>query len=220
MAKKRNSQKSMQCLLDAAIEVFAESGPNAATVDEICDKAGLNKRMLYHYFGSKEKLYQQALLHMYQQLLSLDISLETMLLPVEDLIEAVVRQHHNFLLEHRNFVRLISYENLNRGRAAKKLKLSTANAPAIKALRLALKKGQEEKLFRKNINIQELLISILGLCFFYFSNEYTMKELVGEKTTTKSSMEKRIKHVVDLVLHGTIDNKSKQIQRYFVPTDV
>ena len=210
MAKKRNSQKSMQCLLEAAIEVFAESGPNAATVDEICDKAGLNKRMLYHYFGSKEKLYQQALNHMYQQLLSLDISLETMLLPVEELIETIVRQHHNFLLEHRNFVRLISYENLNRGRTAKKLKLSTAKAPVIKALRLALKKGREEKLFRKDINIQELLISILGLCFFYFSNEYTMKELVGDKIRTKASLEKRIKHVVDLVLHGTIEDRSKQ----------
>ena len=55
MAKKQNSQKSIGCLLEAAIEVFAEKGPNAATVDEICNKAGLNKRMLYHYFGSKEK---------------------------------------------------------------------------------------------------------------------------------------------------------------------
>ena len=100
MGKKRNSQKSMQDLLEAAIEVFAEWGPKAATVDEISAKAGLNKRMLYHYFGSKEKLYQQSLIHMYHQLLSLDIPLESMLLPVEDLIETIVRQHHMFLLEH------------------------------------------------------------------------------------------------------------------------
>ncbi len=207
MAKKRNSQKSRKDLLNAAIDVFSRRGPNAATVDEICDKANLNKRMLYHYFGSKEKLYQQALNHMYQQLLSLNISLETMLLPVEKLIETIVRQHHMFLLEHRNFVRLISYENLNRGRTVKKLKLSAENAPVIKALRLALKKGQQEKLFRKNINIQELLISILGLCFFYFSNEYTMKELVGEKTVTKSAIETRVKHVVDLLLNGIVVKK-------------
>ncbi len=209
MGKKRNSQKSMQDLLEAAIEVFAERGPNAATIDQICDKAGLNKRMLYHYFGSKEKLYQQALNHMYQQLLSLDISLETMLLPVEELLETIVLQHHKFLFEHRNFVRLISYENLNYGRSAKKLKLIASDAPVIKALHLALEKGRKENLFRKDMDVQELLISILGLCFFYFSNEYTMKELVGERTTTKQAVEKRAKHVADLLLNGIMSNTKK-----------
>lgn len=205
MGKKRNSQKSMQDLLEAAIDVFAEWGPKAATVDEICLKAGLNKRMLYHYFGSKENLYQQSLEHMYRQLLSLDISLETMLLPVDELIGIIVRQHHNFMLEHRNFVRLISYENLNRGRNVKKLSFDAGKAPVITALKLALEKGQKENIFRKSIDVQELLVSILGLCFFYFSNEYTMTELVGKRTMTKVSIEKRINHVVDLLLHGIID---------------
>lgn len=213
MGKKRNSQKSMQDLLEAAIEVFAEHGPNAATVDKICSRAGLNKRMLYHYFGSKEQLYQQTLRYIYQQLLSLDVSLETMLLPMKELIETIVRQHHKFLLEHRNFVRLISYENLNRGRTAKELRLGATKAPVIKALRLAMKKGRQEKLFRKNIDIQELLVSILGLCFFNFSNEYTMKELVGKRSMTKSSLEKRIKHVVNLVLYGIINDGSRPKQR-------
>ena len=58
MAKKRNARQSSERLLKAAIEVFASRGPNGPTVDEICRKAGLNKRMIYHYFGSKERLYE------------------------------------------------------------------------------------------------------------------------------------------------------------------
>ena len=209
MGKKRNSQKSTQDLLEAAIEIFAERGPNAATVDEICDKAGLNKRMLYHYFGSKEKLYQQALNHIYQQFLSVDMSLSSMLLPVEKLIETIVRQYYGFLYKHQNFVRLISYENLNYGRAAKKLKLKGQKAPIITALELALEKGKAEKRFRKGIDASELMVSILALCFFNFSNRYTMKEFVGEVAVTKSAIEKRAKHVADLLLNGIMDNTEK-----------
>jgi AcrR family transcriptional regulator len=209
MAKKRNSQKSMQDLLEAAINVFAKSGPNAATVDEICDKAGLNKRMLYHYFGNKEKLYQQALSHIYQQFLSVDMSLSSMFLPVEKLIEMIVRRYYDFLYKHQNFVRLICYENLNYGLAAKKLKLKGQKAPIITALELALEKGKAEKKFRKGIDASELMVSILALCFFNFSNRYTMKEFANEVATTKPAIKKRVKHVVDLLLNGIMDNTKK-----------
>ncbi len=210
MGKKRNSQKSTQDLLEAAIEVFAEHGPNAATVNEICNKADLNKRMLYHYFGSKENLYQQALNHIYQQFLSVDMSLGSMLLPVEKLIEMIVRQYYDFLYKHQNFVRLICYENLNYGRAARKLKLKGQKAPIITALKLALKKGKAEKRFRKGIDASELMVSILALCFFNFSNRYTIKEFAGEVAATKPAIEKRAKHVADLLLNGIMDNTKKQ----------
>ncbi len=211
--KQRNSQKSAQNLLEAAIEVFAQRGPEAATVDQICKKAGLNKRMLYHYFGSKQQLYQQALNHMYQQLLSLDISLETMMLPVEKIIETIVRQYYMFLKNHQDFVRLICYENLNRGRTAQKLKTRSNKPPVITALQLAIKKGRAEKRFRTNIDTQKLLVSIMGLCFFYFSNEHTMKELLGDMPMTKPALEKQIKHVVDLILHGIVNDKNSRNRR-------
>lgn len=206
--KQRNSRKSTQNLLEAAIEVFAQRGPEAATVDQICKKAGLNKRMLYHYFGSKQQLYQEALSHMYQQLLSLDISLETMMLPAEKIIETIVRQYYMFLKNHQNFVRLICYENLNYGHAARKLKIKDKTPPVITALQLAIKKGQTEKRFRKNIDAQKLTVSIMGLCFFYFSNKHTIKELVGNMPMTKPALEKQIKHVLDLILHGIVNNKN------------
>ena len=204
--RKRDAQASTRAVLEAAIAVFAERGPQAATVDEISRKAGLNKRMLYHYFGSKQRLYQEALRCVYDEFLSLDISLASMLLPVEELVETLVRQYHGFLHKHPSFVRLISYENLSYGRTARELKLSGQKAPMITALRLALEKGRAEKRFRKGVDVPELLVSILALCFFYFSNEHTMRQFVSEVGMTKSALNRRIDHVVDLVLHGIIDN--------------
>ena len=44
-------------VLDAAGEVFAEVGYRAATVRQICEKAGANIAAVNYYFGDKEGLY-------------------------------------------------------------------------------------------------------------------------------------------------------------------
>ena len=63
-------------------------------------------------------------------------------------------------------------------------------------------KGKAEKCFRADINAQKVLITIMGLCFFYFSNEYTMKELVGGISMTPAGLDKQIRHVCDIILNG------------------
>lgn len=44
-------------LLDAALEVFVENGYHAAAMDEIADRAGVSKPVLYQHFPSKLELY-------------------------------------------------------------------------------------------------------------------------------------------------------------------
>ncbi len=44
-------------LLDAALAVFVESGYHAAAMDEIADRAGVSKPVLYQHFPSKLQLY-------------------------------------------------------------------------------------------------------------------------------------------------------------------
>src|SRR5664280_3780668 len=44
-------------LLEAAQEVFVESGYHAAAMDDIADRAGVSKPVLYQHFPSKLELY-------------------------------------------------------------------------------------------------------------------------------------------------------------------
>ncbi len=57
----RDPEGTRQRILDAAFEEFAQHGLAGARVDRIVNGAGVNKRMLYHYFGSKEQLFHELL---------------------------------------------------------------------------------------------------------------------------------------------------------------
>ena len=55
----RNAIETRERLLAAAADEFAAKGIAGARVDQIAALAGVNKRMLYYYFGSKEQLFRE-----------------------------------------------------------------------------------------------------------------------------------------------------------------
>jgi AcrR family transcriptional regulator len=59
--KTRNPERTRERILSAALKEFATQGFAGARVDGIARRAAINKRMLYHYFGNKEKLFRAVL---------------------------------------------------------------------------------------------------------------------------------------------------------------
>ncbi|WP_373958556.1 TetR/AcrR family transcriptional regulator [Vibrio gigantis] len=53
----RNPQETQQKILESALEEFAEHGYHGARIDRIVKNAGVNKRMVYHYFKDKDGLF-------------------------------------------------------------------------------------------------------------------------------------------------------------------
>ena len=47
-----------QRIFDAAHELFVQKGLDGAKMQEIADRAGINKALLHYYYRSKEKLYE------------------------------------------------------------------------------------------------------------------------------------------------------------------
>jgi AcrR family transcriptional regulator len=62
-AATRNPGRTRERILSAALKEFAAKGFAGARVDVIARRAAINKRMLYHYFGNKEKLFRAVLHH-------------------------------------------------------------------------------------------------------------------------------------------------------------
>ncbi|MCB0870234.1 MAG: TetR/AcrR family transcriptional regulator [Solirubrobacterales bacterium] len=48
-------------ILDAALDVFATGGYQETTLDEVAEKAGVSKALIYEHFPSKRELYKEIL---------------------------------------------------------------------------------------------------------------------------------------------------------------
>jgi len=57
----RDPDRTRRSILDAAAAEFCADGLAGARIDSIAAAAGVNKRMLYHYFGNKDGLFAAVL---------------------------------------------------------------------------------------------------------------------------------------------------------------
>jgi AcrR family transcriptional regulator len=60
--RKRNAEKTQQDILSAAQQTFFEKGYDGAGTRQIADRANVNVALINRYFGSKEGLFQKAIL--------------------------------------------------------------------------------------------------------------------------------------------------------------
>lgn len=60
--RKRNAEKTQQAILNAAQQTFFEKGYDGAGTRQIADRANVNVALISRYFGSKEGLFQKAIL--------------------------------------------------------------------------------------------------------------------------------------------------------------
>lgn len=59
-------KSNRESVLQAAALAFSQSGYKGTTIDEIAERSRINKRMVYHYFGTKHGLYEKVLQRLYQ----------------------------------------------------------------------------------------------------------------------------------------------------------
>ncbi len=68
MNREEKNQITRRKILDSAIEEFSEHGPEAASINTICQNGGISKGIIYHYFESKNRLYLACLEECFQAL--------------------------------------------------------------------------------------------------------------------------------------------------------
>ncbi len=113
---KRNPEAARQRILAAALAEFSEKGLGGARVDVISERAGANKRMLYHYFGNKDDLFLAVLELAYGDLREAEKALNLDdLSPVEGMRKLVAFTFNYFNQTHY-FINLLNSENLHGAR--------------------------------------------------------------------------------------------------------
>ncbi|WP_243450243.1 TetR/AcrR family transcriptional regulator [Desulfosporosinus sp. Sb-LF] len=197
------SEDSKLRILMAATSIFAKKGLDGSRVDEIASAAHINKRMIYHYFESKENLYLEVLRHNYNKLYTIGTCVIQPGTNPQKVIMQVVREYFYFLAEHDEFVRLVSWEALNDQKYSNKV-LPQFLDLAEPMLRGILTEGQRTGVLRDNLDIRHLLVSINAVCLGYFSRRETLKTYWLEDLLSPAMLEERFKHIVDLICNGII----------------
>jgi len=197
-------------LLEAAIRLFSDRGYHAVSVDEIVAAARVNKRMVYHYFGDKKALLQAALAEVYGRLECVELHAAGVDASPRDKLTRVLRGYFEFLDHNPEFVRLVLWENLERGRLLAKGRHSLSKNPFLKRLRQIIQEGMVSGDFHGGIDIPHLLIHFIGLCFIYHSNRYSLTQSVGLDLSDSKVKARGLKQVLQLVFEG-IDRHERPV---------
>ena len=179
--QRRNPAATPSKLLTAARREFARSGLAGARVDEIAARAGVNKQLVYHYFGDKDALYLAVLEWVYEEIRAQERKLNLEGLPPEKAIRKLIESSFDHLARHPDFIVLLNDENRNGARHVRaSLKIEDMHSPLVSMVSKILKQGVREGAFRRGINPVHLYISIAGLSYFFFSNTPTLSAIFGK----------------------------------------
>ncbi|MDP3545669.1 MAG: TetR/AcrR family transcriptional regulator [Phreatobacter sp.] len=201
--RKRDSAGTRARILNVATREFANKGFEGAKTDDIADRARINKRMIYHYFSSKELLYLAVLEAAYERARSAEQKLELdRLAPVEALTRFVEFTFDSFVRD-RTFINLLATENRQRAKVLKKsAQVNRMNSPVIDAIGRIIARGNADGSIRAGLDARQLWITIIGICYFFFSNIYTLSVIFDAEMEDPASIAARRAHVVDFVLRG------------------
>jgi len=200
-AKLRDADRSRETILAAARDEFASFGLGGARVERIAERAGLNKRLLYYYYDSKDALFLAVLEDTYLSIREAEKQLHLADLPPADAIRRLTEFTWNYYLEHPEFLSLLNSENLHQARhLVDSEKVREMNSPLILTLGEILEHGRRDGVFRGGIDPMQLYISIAGLAYFYLSNRHTLSAIFGRDLMSPKARHERLSHIVDVIL--------------------
>ncbi|MCC5973377.1 MAG: TetR family transcriptional regulator [Rubellimicrobium sp.] len=199
-ARERNPEKTTQDILVAAREEFVEHGLDGARIDRIAERAGANKRLIYHYVGNKEELYSRVLLDAYRDIRAGERKLQLTDLPPRAAMDRLVGFTFDHFEANPWFLRLLANENIHRAAFVSQMpEVRELTSPVIAQLRDVLRAGEAEGVFRKGVDPIQLYMSIIGLSYFFFSNIHTLSVVFGHPLDTPESRAARRAHVIGVV---------------------
>ncbi len=198
----RNPDRTRRRILQAAIRLFATHGFHAVSVDQIVGRARVNKRMVYHYFGSKDALFEAALSEVYQRIETIEFhAVERGRSPREQL-SRLLESYFEFLDDEPEFTRLLQWENLEKGRHLTKENHLLTKNPFLERFRTIVEHGVATGEFRGDLDVTHLMIHFIGLCFIYHSNRFSLSQSLELDLGNQKVKERGLNQVLRLVFDG------------------
>ena len=199
--RKYDPEETKRNILEVATAEFSAMGLAGARVDQIAERTHTTKRMLYYYFGSKEGLYEAVLDKVYGDIRALEQDLHIDELEPEEGLRRLVEFTFDYHDRHRDFVRLVTIENIHGARYLERLKtFRNRNASVVRTIEDLLARGVAAGVFRDDVDPIDLHLLISSLCFHRVSNRHTFGTAFGRDPSHPRLRARHREMVVDAVL--------------------
>lgn len=197
----RNPETTRADILNAARVEFAAAGLGGARVDKIAEKSGANKRMIYHYFGSKEDLFAAVIEDAYSSIRVSEMKLQLGTLDPVMAIKKLVEFTWNYYLKNPEFITLVTSENLHKAKhVVGNNNLKKLQQAYVESVDEILKRGVASGVFRPGIDATQLCITIAAIGFYYLNNRHTSGALFGFNFTSEAALKARLEFNMETVM--------------------
>jgi AcrR family transcriptional regulator len=201
--------KTRQQLIEAAGQVFAEHGYRAATVREICLRAGANVASIHYHFGDKEKLYIEVLRDAQRRYAETAPGLmrEDSETSPEDRLRTFVRSFITQLLDRTAWDSKLIAREMVEPTAALDVVVEERIRPLSKRVREIVR-----AVLGANANedsIRECEFSIVSQCLFYHNCREVVSRLYPRLKMTREEIDKIVDHITEFSVAGLEAKKQK-----------
>ncbi len=201
---KRDPVKTRETILTCATKAFAKAGFLGTSLSEILDRAKVNKRMIYHYFGSKEGLYRAVHIQQWQALegwfavrLTQSSKGGAFQLESEELLDEALSIFHEFIAHNQTFIRLMMWDGLEGGGVSRSI-WKDIRGPIYHRMDALVQAAQAAGLLSAELKPGHLIVSFLGAMSFYFAYSNSLEDIFQRPPLSPEMLAERKEQVLKL----------------------
>lgn len=201
--KQEINENTEEKIIEAANSVFEKKGYDGTKMQEIADKAGINKALLHYYFRSKDKLFEMIFSLAFRKLVGELEFLFDESIPMLEKVKIFIDKHTDFIARNRHLPLFIVNE-VNR---RPEIFVSLLSGIYEKDDRLNRILGQIEKETKAGIlkpfEPRQMLLNMIALNIFPFAAKPLVKGLLRmDEHEFSDFITERKKIVTELIINS------------------
>ncbi len=194
-------------IFDAATEVFEEKGMAAARMQDIADRADINKALLHYYFRTKEKLFMAVFDVLAEKMFRKFAAIFEKDMPFEEKIKYFFSEHISFLQKNPKLPMFILNEINHNPRLLDKF-INKINFSAIRS-----RMSADKSLGIPEEAVPHLMVTIVSLSVFPIAAQPLLQTLLSKAGVNYKQFINERKHVapefiISAVKHYNFESKN------------
>lgn len=199
--KKAKDENTEVQILDAAKEVFQSKGMDGARMQEIADKAGINKAMLHYYYRNKQLLFEAVFKNAFSLLAPQLNAVLNDDSTIEEKVKNFTSNYISFVIKHPYLPNFIIQELNRNPDFILKLK-ENKGFPNLEKFKKQVDSEVKQGII-KPISAEQLFINILALNIFPFVAKPLIMAFTNTNDTTyRQLMEDRKIEVSNFIINS------------------